>query len=470
MKPKILLFEPGVKITKYPPLGILVLGGFMREQGYPIALKDYSGKEITEEDIELTIRKQNPRYIGIRVLTGPHIPRALKISKVAKKLGKKVIWGGPHPTILPEKTLEHRFVDAVVVGEGEYALLDLIKYFEGAKIKPLGSGIKENNQLKFFPPQTKCVDINLMPFPAWDLLKNINEYFLKKENNVFPIVASRGCPFKCGFCHNASENVKKFLGKYRVLSPKRVLDEYEFVQGLIKNKIGMIDADSDYHLVSKKYTQEWCEELKKRAPHLKWSTCARYATIDMEMVDMLGKSNCISINLGVESGSKRLQKFNQKIIDLQKAIKIASELKKRKIFVINTYIFGHPTESLNELKQTIKYIRKIPASLNLIQIYRPIPGTPYFQLALNEKKVIPFKKLEEWNTFGTMKKDINLSRVPSAKLFFYFYTINFLEQIKAFYETQKFNIRNGFSEDFFDSFINNRFMKKLKELLESYRI
>ena len=447
-KPKILFFEPGVKVTKYVPIGILVLAGFMRGKNYPVAVKDYSGKDINEREIATLIKRENPKYVGIRVLTGPHIPRALRISQIAKKLDKKVIWGGPHPTILPEQTLKHPFIDAIVIGEGEYALLDLINYFEGKKIKPLGSGIKKNGKIQIFPPQKKCVDLEKVPLPAWDLLDNIDEYFPSKKNNVFTVVVSRGCPFKCGFCHNASENVKVYLGKYRVLSPKRILDEYEFVQGLIKNKIGMIDADSDYHLISKQYTKEWCETMKKRAPCLKWSTCARYANIDLEMIDMIGKSNCISINLGVESGSKRLQEFNQKIVDLPKAIEIARALKKRKIFVINTYIFGHPTESLNELRQTIMYIKKLPASLNLIQVYRPIPGTPYYKLCLEENKVIPFKRLEDWSTFGIMKDDINVSRIPSRKLFTSFYTINLREQINAFFETQKFNLRNSFYREF----------------------
>ena len=463
--PKILFFEPGVKTTKFLPIGIVTLAGFMRHEGYPVALRDYSGKEISDYDIHSTIEKENPKYIGIRVLTGPHIPRALKISKIAKQMGKKVIWGGPHPTILPEQTLENKFIDAIVIGEGEYALIDLIKYFEGKKIEPLGSGIKEDGKIRLFPPQKKAVNLETTPIPAWDLLKNINEYFPSKENNTFVVVASRGCPFKCAFCHNTNENVRKYLGCYRVLSAEKALKEYEFVQSLIKNRIGLIDADSDYHLVSKDYTKKWCDTMRAKAPHLKWSTCARYSTIDLEMIDMIAKSNCIRINLGVESGSRRIQKINDKLIELPKAIKIARALQKRKIFLINTYIFGHPTESLFELRQTMRFIKKIPASLNLVQIYRPIPGTLYYKMCIQEKKMLPFKKLEDWDTFGIMKKDINVSRIPSGKLFFYFYLINIREQIREFINTQRYNLRNNFYNEFFSEFVNNRVIKKFKEII-----
>jgi len=467
-KSKVLFIEPGVKTTKFLPIGIVTLAGFLRNEGHPVSIRDYSGKDINNQEIISAIKNENPKYVGIRVLTGPHIPRALKISKIAKQMGKTVIWGGPHPTILPEQTLENKFIDAVVVGEGEYALLDLIKYLEGKKVTPLGSGIKEKGKIKLFPPQKKSVNLEETPLPAWDLLKNINEYFPSKENNTFVVVASRGCPFKCAFCHNTNENVRKYLGCYRVLSAEKALKEYEFVQSLIKNKIGFLDADSDYHLVSKEYANQWCDTMDKKAPYLKWSTCARYSTIDLEMIDRIAKSNCIRINLGVESGSRRIQKLNNKVIELPRAIKIAKALQKRKIFLINTYIFGHPTETLSELKQTMRYIKKLPASLSLVQIYRPIPGTPYYDMCIQEKKMLPFKKLEDWDTFGIMKKDINVSRVPSGKLFFYFYLVNIREQLKEFINTQKYNLRNNFYSEFFLSFINNRVIKKLKEVL-NYR-
>lgn len=378
MKPKILFFEPGVKNTKHVPTGILVLAGFMRAKGYPVAVREYSGKEISEYEIQKDIFNENPKYIGIRVLTGLFIPRALKISKIAKKMGKIVIWGGPHPTILPEQTLEHPLVDAVVMGEGEYALLELVNYFEGKKIKPLGCGIKRKKDLEFFPPQKKFVDLEKAPFPAWDLLKNINEHFPSKKNNYLSVMSSRGCPFRCGFCHNGNENVKKYLGCYRIISAKRVLDEYEYVQSLIRNKITILAADGDYHLVSKSYLKEWCSSLNQRAPQLKWTTCGRYANLDEEMVDILGKSKCISIDLGIESGSKRFQEFNNKIVEFKRSKKLAKDIRKRKIFLTNTYIFGHPTETLRELKETIKYIRNLPSDLNLVQLYRPFPKTPYY--------------------------------------------------------------------------------------------
>ena len=129
----ILLIEPGTKITTYPPIGLLHLASAIRDK-YNVKILDCSGKEINKTEIEKNIKKIDPFIIGLRVLTGPSISRALKISKIGKSLNKKIIWGGPHPTILPKQTLKNPNIDAVCIGEGENTLVKLIKYFE-KKIK-----------------------------------------------------------------------------------------------------------------------------------------------------------------------------------------------------------------------------------------------------------------------------------------------------------------------------------------------
>src|SRR3989344_6246856 len=143
MKQKILLIEPGARHTLYPPVGLMHLAAVLRDE-YDICIKDYSGEELREGEIKGDIEKINPFIVGIRVLTGPPISRAVIISKIAKNLGKIVVWGGPHPTILPEQTLKENYIDSVVIGEGEYTFKQLIKYYNGKKVKLEGIGIKTN--------------------------------------------------------------------------------------------------------------------------------------------------------------------------------------------------------------------------------------------------------------------------------------------------------------------------------------
>ena len=464
----ILLIEPGAEVTIYPPIGLLHLASVIRDK-YKVIIKDFSGKKINEKEIENLIIKTNPFIVGVRVLTGPGIPRALLISKIAKRFGKIVVWGGPHPTILPEQTLENKNIDSVCIGEGEYALQDLLRYYEG-KIKDVpGTGIKENGEIKIFPPQKKIVDFNNLPLPSWDLLEDIDRYFPDKKHNSLPLSTTRGCAFNCGFCHNSNKNVKCYLGNYRLAPPERAIEEYKFVRKLIKNKIDILDVGEDLHLISYDYAKRFCDAIKDSGvKNLKWNTSTRYSMLTEEIVDMIAKYNCKRVLLGVESGSKRIQNMNGKIIELKHAIKIAKRLRQKKIFVTNAYIFGHPTETTEELKKTLEFMKKIPADENLIQLYRPMPATPYFDLCLKEGKInkIP-RKLEEWGGFGVLGHDINVSRIPSEILFSTFYKTNAIEQTKYLFNQQKFYLRENMYSIFIRNFIQNRFTHKLKEFLVS---
>src|SRR3989344_3011822 len=258
---RVLLFEPGARFTIYPPIGLMHLASAIRGK-YDVKIKDYSGKELNESEIENCIRKFDPFVVGVRVLTGPVIPRGLLISKIAKKLGKPVIWGGPHPTILPEQTLENENIDAVCIGEGEYTFRNLLDFFEGKTKEVLGAGIKENGEIKIFPPQNKFGDFKKLALPAWDLLENIPRYLPEKKHNSLPVSTTRGCAFRCGFCHNSNKNVKCYLGRYRIAEPERAIEELKFVQKLIKNKIDSLDVGEDLHLISQSYAIKFCEAIK----------------------------------------------------------------------------------------------------------------------------------------------------------------------------------------------------------------
>src|SRR3989344_2212314 len=214
-KIKILLVEPGTEFTLNIPSGLLKIAAVLREKKIDVILKNYSGMKINKEKITKDLEKIDFDIIGIKVLTSPIITRALLISKVAKSLNKIVVWGGPHPTILPKQTLENQYIDALVLGEGEKSFPELINYFrEGSKF-PLGCAIKKNKKIIITLPQKEFIDINKLPVAAWDLVEDINKFFPNKKHNTVSITTSRGCLYNCGFCHNSNKEVNAYQGKFR---------------------------------------------------------------------------------------------------------------------------------------------------------------------------------------------------------------------------------------------------------------
>ena len=96
-----------------------------------------------------------------------------------------------------------------------------------------------------------------------------------------------------------------------------------------------------------------------------------------------------------------------------------------------------------------------------------MPGTPYFDLCIREKKVIVPKNLEDWAGFGVLGHDVNVSKIRNKVLFSTFYRTNAIQQVKYLFNQQRFYLRNSMYKNFIGNFFNNRFTFKLKEFLSS---
>ncbi len=463
---KILFIAPATEFGAYPPSGSMNIASFLRENNYEVGIIDYSGKKITKEQVIKDIDKENPDIVALGVLTGPGISRAVLVSDVAKSLEKYVVWGGPHVTILPKQSLNHPSINAVILGEGEYALLDLIHFLEGKLKEPLGTYVKINNKIKAFPPQNKFIDLNNKVMPAWDLLKDINQYFPYKKHNYVLIEASRGCAYKCSFCHHANTDVKSYGGAYRNMPAEKVIEEYHYIKSLTSKHIDRMDIGGDLHLATPTYTKKFCEDMIELNEDVTWHSVSKFHLFNVELAKKITQAGCNSIMFGVESGSPRLQTLIGKKVDVNKARAITKTLRKKGALITNTYMMGHPYETLEELNLTKKFMNAIPSDQNLMQIYRPFPGTPYYDLCVKDNliKKAP-DNLKDWESFGVLLHHTNVSNIPDSKLMKEFYKINMYEQMKFLINSQRFFLRNKMYQQFIDGFANNRFTFKLKELL-----
>ena len=462
---KILFIAPATQFAAYPPSGILGIAAFIKEHNIDVEVIDYSGLEIERKRVEKDVLKSGADLVALGVLTGPGITRAMMISDVAHSMGRYVVWGGPHATVLPEMTLSYKSVDAVILGEGEYALLELIHYLENKGEKPKGVWIKENNEIFTAPAQDKFIDMNKKPMPGWELLKNIDRYFPYKKHNLVIIEATRGCPYRCGFCHHASDDVKDYGGFYREVSADKVMEQFNYISSLTKKHVDRMDIGGDLHLTNERYSKKFIQDMIVIGENVKWLSVSRFDLMTNEIAEMLPQAGCEGIMLGVESGSKRIQGMLGKMVDLPKAVKVAKTLRKNYVLLTNTYMMGHPDETIDELKATLYYLKKIPADQNLLQIYRPFPGTPYFNVFIQKNKVNVPRRLEDYNTFGVLGHHANISRIPTNMLYREFYRVNLVEQGKHLINLQKYYWRNKMYGQFVDGMKNNKFTFKVKEYL-----
>lgn len=205
----ILLINPKTGTEKYStpqtPLNLLCLASVLEQEDISCKLIDMP---VIKSDEETLIRSdiKNCIYVGISAMTGTQILNGIKISKIIREYEPDIpiIWGGVHPTLFPEQTIQNYYIDYVVRGEGEYTLAELIKTLDNSNELKEVKGItymRDGNIIS--TPDRGFCNMEELHMPAWDMI-NVEDYakpynYLNAKR-VLPIHASRGCPYSCGFC------------------------------------------------------------------------------------------------------------------------------------------------------------------------------------------------------------------------------------------------------------------------------
>jgi len=348
---------------------------------------------------------QNPLCVATSCITGLPIKYALEISKFVKKNSQTpVVWGGPHPTILPEQCLESKNVDFIVRGEGEITFFELVTALE--KNKPLknikGISYKKNNKI-IHNPEREFVDLNKLPFLPYHLI-NIKDYLTKRLNvPSLYMETSRGCPNNCGFCYN------KFFNKcsWRALNAKNVIKNIKKV--VDDFKIKNIYFYDDNFFVNTKRAKNIPNGIIKEKFDIMWEpqgSDINYVTrLSDKSLKLLEKSRCSRLTFGVESGSKRILNLINKKISPKKVLDLNKKLSEYKMVANYNFMSGFPTETMEDIKKTAYLSLNLlkqnkNATISNILIYTPYLGTSLYPLALKQGLAQP-EVLEEWIDYNT---------------------------------------------------------------------
>jgi radical SAM superfamily enzyme YgiQ (UPF0313 family) len=305
---------------------------------------------------------------------------AIKIAKMAKSLGKYVIAGGPHTTILPETVIP--YVDALVIGEGERASLEIIKNLpdlkpvKGAWVKN-GAAIFKSNELNL------SQNLDAIPFPDhsfienkrymqyWHFMDVIEGY--KKGTNI---IASRGCPFHCTYCQ---PTLRRLFGtKLRYRSPKNVVDEILSLKETLGIQAFMFQDDT--LTIDKKWVIEFTDLLKKADTGLIWGCNTRADTIDKELLVRMHDAGLRKIQIGGESGTIRiLRDVYKKGIIPEQVKQVVSMAHSVGVKTLVFFMLGAPGETRQEVISTIKFAKEIKPDEITFNLTQPLPGTDLYQ-------------------------------------------------------------------------------------------
>ena len=381
--------------TTKPPMGLLYLGTTLKQAGYDVKIIDLnveigfplkSIKELLDESFRV-IKQQCSHVIGFTSMF-QNFPIALALAKRLKENNPEliVIMGGPHATFLSKEILEYLpFIDLIVRKEGERTLLDLMNCLSNCKFNLKTEELRKIYGISFRDDGGKVVhneprsylQLDQLPFPDFSLCKSIEHYQGDLYGFEVPINTGRGCPFNCIFC-----NVKQTWGMRRVRSPTNIAAEIQLRVNQFKEREEplFINFFDDEFMVNKKWMKEVCAEIIQKAFDIKWLSGSRIDTLDVKDIKYLKKAKCNTLFFGVESSSRRVQKYIGKYprIDVPSRIKnLVKSCLSLGIKTIASFMIGFPIEKEEEVKNTLKLcsdLSSIGGGLLVNPVY-PLPGT-----------------------------------------------------------------------------------------------
>ncbi|MFH1337340.1 MAG: radical SAM protein [Nanoarchaeota archaeon] len=384
---RILLLNPPFVVGKrqkftLPPLGILYIAAVLKKNSYHSEVVDCNTKDWSLEKVADYIVDKNPDIVGMGIMT-PQIVNTLKICKMVKEKNKdiKICLGGSHINSVGSEVFKFSDdVDFLLVGEGEYAFLDLVKNLKKDYSKVKNLIYREKGKVKINDRREPIKDLDELPFPDFSLV-DIYAYKSPYVENypMMPIIASRGCPFNCSFC-DAHRTHGRLLRKR---SPKNIVDEIEY--NIKKLNVKHVAIKDSSFILDKEWTHAVCDELMKRKLKIKWNCSSRVDNIDIDVLKKIKKAGCMMISFGVESGSQTVLNNINKQITLDQVAKAFKMAKKVNLKTYGFFMIGNPGDNLERVKKTINFSKKLDPDLVAFQITEAYPGTELYDLGLKNK-------------------------------------------------------------------------------------
>lgn len=396
-------------------LGIEHISSFLKSKGHDVSLlfdpAVFSGGlsissgllsrvfTIDDEIVKRAVRAK-PDIVAFSTYTGNY-RWCLKIARSIKKSSDvPIVFGGVHTTAVPERVLSNDFVDYAIIGEGEYAMLDLVEHLhsgDGAQNLATIPNLcfKDRGTSIFNKPRAYIKDLDSLPLPDKSLF--YDKVPLLEENYL--IMTSRGCPYDCTYCSNNMYN-KIYADENRCIrrrSPGNVIEE--LLQVKRRGKTRLIAFNDDVFTLSKPWLEEFIAMYKTKID-LPFICSAFPSNITKDIAALLKSGGCWRLTVGIQSGSERVRRdvfnrtgTNEKIIDAISCVKSAG----LKLSVDN--IFGAPSETEDDLKQGLDLYSRIKPDRMLTFWLTYYPKTNIIQLA-KERNILTetdVENIEEGN-------------------------------------------------------------------------
>lgn len=419
-KNKVILVNPGINFQKpvsygmYPNTAIMILATILHNAGFRVKVIDgkYQNIDAAARSI-LNEMDDSLIFIGFSVMT-IQLPWAYYVSKMIKSRHPRatIVWGGSHPTLFPEQTVEDPAVDIVMINDAASTVASLTSAISGDCDLSAIPGICYKVDSRIL--RTVCNqgrdNFNNIPLIDFSL---INHEFYSRNNNVaieefykgrykkcrvYPLITGLGCTYRCTFCINVI--LKR---QYCFREAGEIIDRIQYLQ---KNYgADFIQPMDENFFINRKRTLEFLDLVEKKKIRIKWRPQARVDHfredyINLEMAKRLDRSGMVVAAMGAESASQKILDKLEKRLKVEDIIKAVEILSKTNIIPRISFMVGLPGEKEEDIKETFQLAIKLRKMANescvTVSPFRPYPGSSLYDQIVSEYGYSPPSNLRDW--------------------------------------------------------------------------
>lgn len=370
-------------------MGLMYIAAELKKAGHEIKIHDCALDYGDLHILRQTIKDWKPDLIGISIII-TELEQTRKIMRMIREMTTNipVTFGGPWPSANPEEALKNFGADFVVIGEGELVFTELIDAVN--KKLPTdsipGTASLVNGSLKINQGRYLSEDeLNALSYPAWELL----DHNLYKKNNSFAtvgcrpymtIITSRGCPYRCVYCHQTMGKVFRKRSAESVIAEMQELRfKYGFKEFEIADDCFNLDRERMYSILTG--IRDRIGDVKLHFPN-----AVRSDMLEPEDLALFKQAGTVSASFAIETAIPRLQRMIQKNLDIEKAARAINAAVKEGIYSFGYFMIGFPTETLEEASATVEFSLRAPLHSAAFMMVTPFAGTELEKMIPDEMK------------------------------------------------------------------------------------
>lgn len=402
----LLVLPPMYQLGRIPdynpkePMALMYLAAVLRQEGYTTTIIDAGLLALSIEETINEISSYKSWIIGFSVLQRALPSLKLIVQKLRQQdIASHICCGGITATLSAPYILSGiPEINSIVMGEGEYTFLKLVRaVLHNTSWKHLeGIAFQQNGRVIINPPAKKP-HINILPFPVRDLLPICLE-----KTNYATILASRGCYANCTFCSNSSFERVSVGYKWRGRSPENLAEEIETLLQKYGVKVFKFNDPNIFGpgIQGREHVANFCKEIIHRGmTGLHFMGFCRADNIDYDIACLMRKAGFERLLIGIETSNPEVLRLFRKGESLTKIKKTITILRKTGIDLIPGFMIFNPYTTVQTLKEDIIFLEEYKFTPTLSKNLRVFDGAPIQSILASEGRLIRRNPIEGYHEY-----------------------------------------------------------------------